>query len=68
MTSEKFLTKEPTLICIVARGYKLYEDPDNGDESPLWAISPSGDLKQTDFYEVDSAMDDEYFAELFSPS
>lgn len=45
-------------------GYQLYEDPDEGDEAPLWALSPSGHLAQTDFYELDPEM----FGEDYLPS
>ena len=48
----QFLDQEPTLIGRVA-GYEFYEDPDDGDESPLWVVLPShGTALITDWWEL----------------
>lgn len=46
-----FLAKKPTYIGIVA-GTRYYEHPEKGDESPLMAITPEGELKLSDFWEL----------------
>lgn len=51
--AKAFLAKQPTLIGRVA-GYSFYEHPTKGDESPLIVISPEGQIKLSDYYELPS--------------
>ena len=47
----KFLTRNPTLIGQVA-GFYFYEDPSHGDEAPLIALTPNGEIKRSPFWEL----------------
>ena len=51
--AQTFLANKPYLMGVVA-GYKFYEHPTRGDESPLLVIGPDGKLKLSDHWELPS--------------
>jgi len=50
--AQKFMSHNPTLLGRCS-GYKFYEHPILGDESPIYVISPKGKIAKSDFWEVD---------------
>lgn len=46
-----FLAKSPALIANVL-GYRFFEHPELGDESPLVVITPDGKKKRSPFWEA----------------
>jgi len=54
--AQKFMDDKPTLLGQYA-GFKFYEHPILGDESPLYVISPKGKIAKSDFWEVSDLMD-----------
>ena len=48
--SRELLGDKPCLICTVA-GVKFYEHPTLGDEAPLRAVLPNGNIVNTDFWD-----------------
>ena len=52
--AHKFWAENPEKLGLVA-GFTFYEDPINGDEAPLIAISPSGKtIGRTHFWDMPS--------------
>jgi hypothetical protein len=51
-----FLAKHPTLIGRVA-GHAFYEHPTLGDEAPLIMITPKGEVKRSDWYDMPTIHD-----------
>jgi hypothetical protein len=54
--AERFLAKKPEYIGTI-RGYRFYEHPTLGDESPLIVITPGGKLRKSDFWELPDGLD-----------
>ena len=50
--ARRFLDKNPTQLARFG-GYRLYEHPTLGDESPLIMITPAGLCLRTPFYDLD---------------
>ena len=57
-----FIAKNPTFIGRV-NGVDLYEHPTNGDESPLVAVTATGRLRPTDYWELPDELTAEDIAE-----
>lgn len=58
-TTEKalaFIAKKPTLLGTVC-GDDYYEHPTMGDEAPLYIITPSGEVRRTEHWELPAADD-----------
>lgn len=54
--AEAFLAQNPTFFATV-NGVDLYEHPKFGDEVPIHAITPSGNVHRTDHWEVPTPED-----------
>lgn len=55
--AKRFLSQQPELMGIVL-GYRFYEHPVYGDESPLIVITPEGKKKLSGFYDYVPDMDE----------
>jgi hypothetical protein len=54
--AKAFMTKHPALIGVVL-GFRFYEHPSKGDESPLVMITPEGKVKLSDYWDVPTTED-----------